>query len=253
MGRPINTTGVSSMRVTGATFTIRFLLTTMVLLLGDVDRTQAQEPYFPELVFFPKDKDLNSIVDETKSVHLKAMKEPSLWKLPQRDRTANVYRFLWLASGEHPICIRLTRTGGGFVSHIAGHDGPPGITAGRQTLNKDVKLSGQQGKRLVGLLERTTFWTSPVEVKESRGIADGDVIVIEGVKDGKYHVIVRAGSTTGETYKAFCRSMLELADEPGVLKAWDRFRQGERKTPGYRPEPPQTEDRGDSEPDADTP
>jgi hypothetical protein len=202
----------------------------MALLLGDVNRTQAQEPYFPELVFFPKDKELNSIVDKTKSVHLKAMNEPSLWKSSLTDRKANVYRFLWLASGEHPICIRLTRTGEGFVSHIAGHDGPPGITAGRQTLNKDVKLSGQQGKRLVELLERTTFWTSPVEVKESRGIADGDVIVIEGVKDGKYHVIVRAGSTTEANYKTFCRSMLELADEPSVLKAWDRFRQGDRKT-----------------------
>jgi hypothetical protein len=122
MGRPINTTAVSSMRVTGATFTIRFLMTTLVLLLGDVNRTHAQEPYFPELVFLPKDKDVNSIIDGMTSVHLKAMRERSLWKLSQRDRTANVYRFLWLASGEHPICIRFTRTGGAFVLHVAGHE-----------------------------------------------------------------------------------------------------------------------------------
>jgi hypothetical protein len=234
-------------------FTIRLLMTTMVLLLADANRARAQEPYFPELVFLPKDKDVNSIIDRMTSVHLKAMTEPSLWKLSQTDRTANVYRLLWLAWGEHPICIRLTRTGEAYALHVAGHDGPPGITAGRQTLNKDVKLSGQQGKSLVGLLERTSFWASPVEVKESRGIADGDRIVIEGIKHGKYHVIDRAGLATGEPYKAFCRSMLELADEPSVLKAWDRFREGERKSPGYRPEPPQTEDRGDSEPDADAP
>ena len=241
------------MRMTGTRSTMRLLMTLMVGLLATVRHAQAQEPYFPELVFVPKNKDVNSIIDDMTSAHLKAMKEPSLWRLSQKDRKAKDYRFLWLASGEHPICIRLTQIGGSFVLHVAGHDGPPGITAGRQTLNKDVKLSGQQGKRLVGLLERTTFWTSPVEVKESRGIADGDRIVIEAVKDGKYHVVSRAGSATGETYKAFCRSLLELADEPGVLRAWDRFRHGERKSPDYRPEPPQTEDRSDSEPDADAP
>src|SRR5581483_5044870 len=94
MGRPINTTGASSMRVTGATFTIRLLMATMVWFLADVNCTQAQEPYFPESVFFPKDKGLNSIIDEMISVHLEAMKEPSLWKLSQRDRTTNVCRFL---------------------------------------------------------------------------------------------------------------------------------------------------------------
>lgn len=241
------------MRMTGPRFTIRLLMTMIVVLLADARHAQAQEPYFPELVFLPKDKELNSIIDDMTSVHLKAMKEPSLWKLSQKDCKANVYRFLWLAWGEHPICIRLTRTGGAFVLHIAGHDGPPGIKAGRLTLNRDVKLSDQQGERLVGLLGRTAFWTSPVEVKESRGIADGDRIVIEGVKDGRYHVISRAGSATGESYKAFCHSLLELAAKPGVLKAWDRFRQEDRTLPGYRPEPPQTEDRGDSEPDTDAP
>lgn len=217
-----------------------------VVFLADACHSRAQEPYFPELVFLPGNKDVNSIIDEMTSVHLKAMKEPSLWKLSQKDRAADVYRFLWLASNEHPICIRLTRTGGSLVLHVAGHDGPPGMTAGRLTLDKDVKLSVQQGERLVGLIGRTTFWTAPVEVKESRGIGDGDRIVIEGVKDGKYHVISRAGLATGEAYKAFCRSLLELADEPGALKAWDHFRPGDRKFPRYRTEPPQTEDRGDS-------
>lgn len=180
-----------------------------------------------------------------KTVHLKAMKEPSLWKSSQKDRTTTNYRFLWLATNEHPICIRLTRTDRAFVLHVARHDGPPGITAGQLTVNKDVKLSVQQGEMLVARLQKSKFWTSPVSVKESGGIADGDVIVIEGMNEGKYHVIVRAGSTTGESYKTFCRSLLELADEPDALKAWDRFRQGERKSPRYRPEPPQTEDLGE--------
>lgn len=245
IGRPINTTGPTSMRTSRVRLTRRLLMVVGAMLLGDVRHSKAQEPYFPALVFLPKNKELNSLIDDMKSVHLKAMKEPSLWKLSQKDRTATVYRFLWLATGEHPICIRLTRTGGILVLHVARHDGPPGMTAGRLTLDKDVRLSAQQGDGLVARLKKTTFWISPVSVKESRGIADGDVIVIEGVKDGRYHVVNRAGSATGESYKAFCRSLLELADERDVLKAWDRFRRGERESPWYRREPPQTEDQGD--------
>jgi bifunctional DNA-binding transcriptional regulator/antitoxin component of YhaV-PrlF toxin-antitoxin module len=230
--------------MTRPSFTIRLLITMTVLALADRHHAQAQEAYFPELVFLPKNKDLNSLTDKMTSVHLKAMKEPSLWKLSHKDRTANVYRFLWFARGQHPICIRLTQSGETFTLHVAGHDGPPGMTAGRLTLNKDLKLSRQQGERLVGLLAKTAFWTAPVEVKESRGIADGDEIVLEGVKDGKYHVIDRAGSATGEAYEAFCRALLEIANEPAALKAWDGFRENERNSPGYRAEPSQTEDLG---------
>jgi hypothetical protein len=79
------------------------------------------------------------------------------------------------------------------------------------------------------------------------------MIVIEGIEGGKYHLVDRAGSTTGESYKEFCRSLLELADESDVLKAWDRFRQGERKLPEYRPKPSQTEDQGDLKPDQEAP
>lgn len=253
MGRPINTTGATSMRMSRIRFTARLLLVVVAVLLGAAHPDKAEGPYFPDLVFLPKNTEVNSFIVDVTAVHLKAMKEPSLWKLSQKDRTATVYRFLWLASGQYPICIRLTRTDGTFALHVAGHDGPPGITAGRQNLDKNVKVSVQQGERLVAQLQKTTFWTSPVEVKENRNIADGDRLVIEGVKEGKYHILSRAGSAAGESYKEFWRSLLELADEPDVLKAWDRFRQGERKSPGYRPEPPQTEDQGDSEPDKDTP
>lgn len=233
------------MRMPRIECTVRIPIITIVVFLSDACPVKGQEPYFPELAFLPKNKEVNSLIDDMTSVHLKAMKESSLWKLSQKDRTATGYRFLWLASGEHPICIRLTRTGRTFALHVARHDGRPGIRAGRLTINKDVKLSVQQGERLIARVEKTKFWTSPVEVKESRGLADGDRIVIEGVNDGKYHVLSRAGSATGESYKEFCRSLLELAAELDVLKAWDRFRQEERTSPGYRPEPPQTEDQGE--------
>ncbi len=222
-------------------------LPVMGWLLVSPSLAQAQEPYFPDPVFFPRDKELNAIVVDHLSVHLKAMKEPSLWKVSQDDRTATVYRFLWLANFEHPICVRITKSGGAYSLHVARHDGSPGLTAGRITINKDVKLSAKQWEGLISRLEKTKFWVAPPEVKESRGIADGDKIVIEGIKGGRYHVVDRAGSTTGEAYKGFCRHLLELA-QPDMLKSWDHFREDERKTDYYRPEPSETEDHGGPEP-----
>jgi bifunctional DNA-binding transcriptional regulator/antitoxin component of YhaV-PrlF toxin-antitoxin module len=204
-----------------------------------------EDAYFPELIFLPRNGEVNSIIDKMTSVHLRAMQEPSLWAFSRRDRTAVVYRFLWFPRAGHPVCLRLTRADRTFRLRVASHDGPSGVTAGRQTLDREVRLTVPQGERLVGLIERTPFWTAPVEVRENQGIADGDGIVIEGVKGGRYHVINRAGTAAGEAYEAFCRSLLELAGEPQVVTAWDRARRDEREVPGYRPEPPQTEDRGD--------
>ncbi len=234
-------------------FNVPGLLALVASCLAASSPTGGQEPYFPESVFLPRNEAVNSIIDDGTSVHLRAMNEPSLWKLSRDEPTANVYRFLWRASGQHPVCVRLTQTGGAYALQVAGHDGPPGITAGRLTLSKDVKLSVGQGERLVGLLGRTKFWAAPVYVRENLGIADGDVIAIEGVKGGRYQVVVRAGLTTGESYKTFCRALLEAASEPDVLKVWDGFREADRKYPGYQPEPPQTAYLGDFIPADDAP
>ena len=233
------------MRMTRSWLLPCWILTVMIARLAYAGPVQAQDAYFPELVFLPLDKDVNSIIDDMTSVHLRAMNEPSLWKLSRQKRTANVYRFLWLQPlGQHPICIRLTQAGEDYGLHVGSHDGASGITAGRLTLNKDLKLNKQLGDKLIELIGKSRFWTTPVMVKEDGAIADGDVIVIEGVKDGRYHVIDRGGTSSGESLKAFCRELLRLADEPVMLRAWDRSRQIERMSPSYRPEPPQTEDRG---------
>jgi hypothetical protein len=204
----------------------------------------ADEPLFPPLAFLPKNRELNAIVDEHLTLQLKAIKKPSLWAISQRDHTAQALRFLWLAANEEPICVQIVKSGETISLNVAQHDGSPGFTAGKATVNKNLNLSIKEWEKLVDLVDKSAFWASPTEVKESRGIADGDGIVIEGVREGKYHVVNRAGSTTGERYKSLCRTMLELA-KSDMIKAWDRWRQRERNLPNYRPEPSQTEDLGE--------
>jgi hypothetical protein len=205
---------------------------------------QAKERLFPELAFFPKSKDLNAIVDEHLTLQLGALKQPSLWNISQRDHTAQAFRFLWLATNEHPICVQITKSGEMISLHVAEHDGGPGQTTGKAIVDRNLNLPAKEWERLVDLVDKSRFWASPAEVKESRGIADGDGIVIEGIKEGRYRVIDRTGSTTGEHYKSLCRFMLELA-KSDMTNVWDRWRQMERNSPDYRPEPSQTEDLGD--------
>ncbi len=238
-------------------FTIRPFAIFVVMFLGTSLSVDAQEPYFPELVFFPKDKELNSIVDDMTQgggFHPgRQRRNRRSGNCPRRlPDLATVYRFLWLAAGQHPICMRLTRNDGVFVIHVTQHDGPPGLTAGRLTLSKDVKLGVQESETLVARLQKTTFWTSPVEVKESRGLADGDRIVIEAAKGGKYHVIdrLRVRLQKRHTRRDSVDPCSNYPMRPEMLKAWERFRESERKSPEYRPDPPETEDQGASEGDA---
>ena len=69
----------------------------------------ADEPFFPDRIF-DRDKEENDFFVEWYSKHLKAMKEPSLWKLAQNDRSAIVYRFLWLPTFDRPVSIRLVKS-----------------------------------------------------------------------------------------------------------------------------------------------
>ena len=204
----------------------------------------AQEPYFPEHAFFPDVEGLNWLVDDMTSDQLRAMREPSLWKFANANPDAEAYRFLWLASRRHPICFRLVREGHAITMHVSGHDGTPGSQVGRRNVNKQIGLDRDQWNRAVERIDKSKFWDLPAEIVEMRGMGDGDRIVIEGARKGKYHIIDRSGTTAGDRSLSFCRQMIELAAEIESLESWDQRRLKDRQSPDYQPEPSQTEDRG---------
>jgi|GEM_PF-3296206 len=221
-------------------FSLSILLSILLLAPGS---TRAEQPYFPDSIFFPEDQFLDDLARDQFSTHLTTFKEPSLWIISRKDRAAVSFRFLWLATAEKPICVRLTKNRSQFSLHILEHDRSPGEGVGKVTMDKVVPIEREQGDSLLRLIAKTPFWMAPVEVKESRGIADGDRILIEGVSNGKYHVIDRAGSTTKSAYKSFCRALLELAN-PDFLKAWDRHRNAEQRASDFPGDPTETLDDG---------
>jgi hypothetical protein len=143
--------------------------------------------YFPNLVF-GEELIEHERRAENCSKHLEAMDEPSLWK--QRKDCRHNYRFLWLRTFDKPICIRLTinRDGGAILfakrtSWKGGWD--PGVIV-------DYKTKALQAHRVNQFLEKIEsidFWELPTCKKE--GCIDMARWILEGVRDGKYHIVHR--------------------------------------------------------------
>jgi len=132
------------------------------------------------------------------SKYLKAMREPSLWELAQRDSNAEVYRFLWLRSFHHPIAIRVVvrSNGSGWMNArmTSGRGGaePGGIRRySTSWLRKGLTLEW------LAMLESTHFWHQP-SLLDTNSPPDGAHWIFEGVRNGQYHVIDRWSPAAGD-------------------------------------------------------
>jgi hypothetical protein len=126
--------------------------------------------------------------------HLKALREPSLWELSQRDPKAEVYRFLWLRSHHHPVSVRLVVRSGGSgwmnarMTTGKGANEPGGI--GRYSIFWLTKAKTQS---FLSAMDTAHFWSLPglPESTQNAVSPDGARWILEGVKNGQYHVIDR--------------------------------------------------------------
>ena len=171
----------------------------------------AKEDYFPKGTFSS-----NQAYDKSSaqrySKYLAAFREPSLYKLSQLP-SAHSYRFLWLRTFHHPVSVRVEigRDGIGLVTTKV-TDGAGGYSPGRMKLNRTRRLTKQQTDWLLERINALGFWS--LAVHEAPGGFDGAQWVIEGVKDGKYHVVDRWSPKSGAV-----RSLgLDMAIDLGRLK-----------------------------------
>jgi hypothetical protein len=174
----------------------------------------------PSVPFFPpevlgEEKGISQSEVEPYAKHLAAMGEAALW----RDRDATAYRLLWLPSFDHPVCVRIDWTGDGARLHARVLDGKGGYEPGQVAIDKWLALNGTQWSNLVRHLEAASFWEIPTKLKDDGG-SDGDQLIIEGIKGGKYHVVDRW--EPDPAYAALCRYMLDLSGLK-VQKAWEGY------------------------------
>lgn len=177
---------------------------------------KADKPFFPDDVF----DDFNV---EWYAQHLKAMREPSLWRLSQKDHSATVYRFLWLPTFHHSISVRILKSSDSAVLHIVKLDGRGGYEPGGISVLKTKKLTDRQWDEFKRRLDKAKFWKMPTEDEEEFLGTDGDELIFEGVLDGKYHVVHRHSPDSGSDYVELCRFLL---DQSGLnlMKTWEEYR-----------------------------
>lgn len=156
--------------------------------------------------------------------HLTAMREPLLSKLAEVDRTATVYRFVWLPSFHNPIAVRFVKSADGAVVHAVRLDSQGGYEPGNILRRKSAKLNPAHWQRIANALAKAKFWTLPTSQRPPFGrlTTDGDLLVVEGASEGKYHIVIRH-SPPGGNFVDLCRAMLFMSGID-VRQLWFEYR-----------------------------
>ncbi len=118
---------------------------------------------------------------------LDRLREPSLFSTERKEAT--VYRFTLVPTWGNPISVRLTVTDG--VGEIAAKrlDGEGGYEPGHLAEQGAAKLTKEATNEFTALFGKTHF--SKLETRDKDGGKDGSEWILEAVKGGKYHVVVR--------------------------------------------------------------
>jgi hypothetical protein len=197
-----------------------------VMLIGAALTTSAamaDEPFFPANIF-AKDDEENDFFVKWYSKHLKAMKEPSLWQLSQKDRSAIVYRLLWLPTFDRPVSVRVMKTGESATLDAVQLDGRGGYGPGKVAIRNTLKLDPKQWDEINRRVAEAKFWASPTKKPNKDLDTDGDQLIVEGVRAGEYHLVDRHGPQSNADYADLCRHLLTLSGLD-VMKTWEKYRE----------------------------
>ena len=124
---------------------------------------------------------------------LQALKETSIGNL-QSDGVTQSYRLLWLRTFHHPVVVSVDvlPDGSGRV-RIKETSGQGGYAPGKLIKNDARKLTEQETQWFVERMRESGFWNLPSTEKqpENEITLDGATWVVEGKKDGEYHLVER--------------------------------------------------------------
>ena len=138
------------------------------------------------------------------SSQLAAMGEPSLSCGSRKDTT---YRFIWLRSFDHPVAVRIVESREQFLLTAVELSGAGGYKPGHVLQRIERVFAKSQIGQLQQALDSPAFWDRPTE-DDRRGL-DGSEWIIEGSKNGNYHVVVRWTPSDGPVHDLGMR-FLEL-------------------------------------------
>jgi len=184
----------------------------------------ADVDYFPVGVFgLPTlteqgDRQVDQEMRASISSELRIMDEPSLWEVSQKQRR-EAYRFVWLRSFHQPVAIRLMINADGsgdLVAKILSGEG--GHDAGALVTNQHSLLLPVETRSFTEKLSKANFWALSTRRFQDIYGRDGADWILEGTKEGNYHVVHRWSPPNGPYREACLYLALGLAE----LKIPDR-------------------------------
>jgi hypothetical protein len=141
------------------------------------------------------------------SEHLSAMNEPSL--LDSMGKDIESYRLLWLRTFDHPVAVRVWRSGNEQFLTVKKLSGEGGYEPGKLVLNKSRRLTQVEWDTFKQMVDKAQFWSLPSVDEKEEPPQDTTHWVLEGVKEGRYHVVTRLTEKPAD-YHASCIYLLKL-------------------------------------------
>ncbi|MDB6077765.1 MAG: hypothetical protein JWO82_1512, partial [Akkermansiaceae bacterium] len=191
----------------------KWIFSFCLLLLGPL--RAEEKPHDPPL--FPIEKNGGDGVSPAKgkifSDRLRELHEASLMPLAD-DENAEVYRLILVNYWDtHATVIKLTKKDDGYEVMLACPEvGKPG-EATRKLERRVGKLDAGTVEGFQNRLKAASFFTMPTVGKNAGD--DGEDWVLEAVRDGKYHVVVRWSPSEDDPsvvpFLATCRWLKEHA------------------------------------------
>jgi hypothetical protein len=195
-------------------------LLSIVFILCTTTLMRADKAYFP-VKKADGDAGLTAFAAQWYSKSLARMKEPRLPEMA-KDKTVIAYRLTILPTWGNPIAIRIQKEGDVYLISSKRLDGDGGYDPGKLVEQKNAKLANADASVLEALVVALRLFEMPTE--DRFAMSDGDEWVLEGVSDGKYHVINRCCPSGGsprdrglEPFIALCRFLIEksgLSERP---------------------------------------
>lgn len=146
-------------------------------------------------------------LDEFYSKMLTVLKEPSL--ITESTNKEEAYRFLWLRTFDEPISLRILKAESGTTIVIKKSDGKSGYEPGKLVIDTTKSLSAEEWQKFMILLENNCFWGMR-SWNDNLGL-DGTTWILEGVKNGRHHLVAR-WSPGGGDFQQACEYLLQLSE-----------------------------------------
>lgn len=186
---------------------IKIFITFYLLVFIQISFPQEYDQYFPNKIFSENVKN-----DEFKvkwySQHLVSMNEPSLWKLI-KSPTKEIYRLLWLRTFDSPVVIRLEINTDSAKLFVKRTNGLGGYNAGSLIDDFKYEISKDSISNFIDLLRSSNFWKLSANKQLFLG-TDGSRWIVEGIKNGKYHLVDRYCGDEIKELGLFLLSMSKL-------------------------------------------